>query len=431
MCNFKIITRVLGMGMLLGSAVALAQPIMYNEDQYIDMMNRVLTAQGRPLTPEQEQIYRAKYREKIGIAPAPTSMPQQAVQQLAAETEDSINAKIQAFPAKTTDLTIEGQKDGFLVNGQPYVDPEGRITNFAYDVLSGDVTYMMQSTPSSYIIKYVKAGSNQDGLVIGTATQGMNGWQVQTVTGKRLNGELITMQPKGMLISRDSAAFRYTPGVGIKNIVVPQGYIVAPMQHGNVGSTNHILLEKNEPPKTALSSAFDFRAIGSMLGVSKKEDYALMNTENGKLTLLNISTEDNDVTSYSDCKKRNNLVNDCAKMTTEAALYKKDGSKNIFHYYWRTNWFNTQAGPVLVAEESGIRDITITDLTTGKKVIAFSRTAGIADFAATQQPDGKIKIAAKLAFELKTIDDAVAYLQATPDVPPPAPDKQVDKQAAQ
>jgi hypothetical protein len=294
----KILVKAILVSVMLLSTVSANSQMfgMITEDQYVEMARKSFEAQGATLTSEQETAIREKYRQRMGIAmPATHSQAAQGggTQPLASETEESLNAKILAFPASPKELKIEDQRDGFLVNGQSYIDPEGNITNFAFDVLTGDVTYSVQADRTNYIIKYAKAGTNRDGIPIATASRTNTGWSVQTVTGKRINGELITMMPKGILLSRSTAAFEYVPGEGTKSISVPQGYIVVPMQRGNVKATNFILVQRIEAPQTSqnsLSTLFnDVKSLGSMIGVGKKEDYALMEINTGKLTMINIS----------------------------------------------------------------------------------------------------------------------------------------------
>jgi hypothetical protein len=286
---------------------------------------------------------------------------------------------------------------------------------------------LVEINPGNFIVKCNHLGGNQDGVAIATAQKNISGWTVQLSTGKTLRGELLTILPKGVLISRNTAAFKYVPGVGVQNIQIPQGWIAAAFQHGNVGASNYMLLEK---VKEASDSSGTFgslwghvKSMGSLLGVGKSEDYALLNLANNKLTLINISTDGKDVNSYSNCRKQNNFVNKCDSMTSRASLYENDGHRNINHYFWRINWFNTPSGPISVALEGNLQDVTITDLTSGKRVVLFNRTLGIHDFVATEAANGKVKVTAQLGLESKSNDDVLAYLQATPAVDAPATEK--------
>lgn len=392
--------KVAGLALLAFSGLATAQNYTPAQMQQLQQMQQM-----------QEMI-----RQRMGLSPTPAAEPVNQAP-AATETEVTLAEKLNAFPAKTADIKFEDRKDGFSVNGQPFMDAEGRISKYAFDVMTADVTYLVQTKDNSYTIKYVRAGSTMESINIGFASSGTNGWQVQTVTGKKLAGELLTVLPKGVLISRDAAAFKYTPGTGVNNIAIPQGYITAPFQHGNVGATDFVLLEKVEDKESATGGLFSsLKAMGNVLGINKKEDYALLSIKDGKMHLLNIAANGKDVKSYSNCRKENNFVNKCDSMTSQEALYEKNGDRNTRHYYWRTNWFNTTAGPIAIAMENGVSDVTITDLTSGKKVVGFNRGMGILKFDANQDASGKVKVVAQLGFETQTIEDALVFLQTTPEV---------------
>lgn len=70
----------------------------------------------------------------------------------------------------------------------------------------------------------------------------------------------------------------------------------------------------------------------------------------------------------------------------------------------------------LTWKKNGVSDVTITNLTSGKKVVGFNRGMGILKFDASQDASGKVKVVAQLGFETQTIEDALAFLQATPEV---------------
>lgn len=134
----------------------------------------------------------------------------------------------------------------------------------------------------------------------------------------------------------------------------------------------------------------------------------------GVITPINISASGKDVGNYSNCRKKNALVNTCGNVDFRESLYDNTG-RNLSHYYWRINWFGTSANPILIAQENGLRDVTIKDLQSGKKVTAFSRGLGIAGYDATQNGDGRISIVARMGFSTETVDDAVAFLASTPE----------------
>lgn len=156
-------------------------------------------------------------------------------------------------------------------------------------------------------------------------------------------------------------------------------------------------------------------SLGATVGLTKKEDYALFETKTGKLTLLNIQSDGKNQTNLSNCKRKNSMVNICENATSYESLY-SDVGRNMGHYYWKANWMNTPNGPILVSMENGVQDIFITDLKTGKKTLAFSRTLGISDFDAYQSLDGNVRINAKWMFQDHAIENAVKFQQENPDI---------------
>jgi hypothetical protein len=332
-------------------------------------------------------------------------------------SESQLAAQFAALPAKACDLQVRQRREGFTVNGQPVVDAEGPITMYAFDVVSGDVTFAVQA-PRNLEIKFMRAGAAVPPRLIAIATRSGAGWSVQTVSGLSLSGSTLSMLPRGLLVARPGAAFRYDPGQGVKNIAVPEGFVLASIQRGNIGGTGYVLLERDTPPVDPQGGLFasvkaiggSVKAIGANLGVNSKADYALYNAETGQTFPLNIDSDGKEVTTLSDCYRRSGIVNRCNSAETFESLYDELGRRNIHHYYWRAQWLNTPHGPIAITLEGGNRDAYITDLVTGKKVVAFHRALGIADMEVTQNPDGTVSIDAQLAFQHQSVPDAVAFL---------------------
>lgn len=403
----------------------------------------IFAKQGQPFTDEQAALAVQSMREQVarisgGIAALQTlanqRMPVQTTNMQVASPpvpamgfagsnqtgEDQLATQIARLPPKTGDLSVKQRREGFEVNGQPVLDAEGRIAMYSYDVVSGDITYAVE-TPTNTVIKIMRAGSPMPSITIATAVKGEAGWSVQTVTGQRLAGPALSMMPRGLLVARPGAAFRYVPGQGVRNIAVPSGYVLTPIQRGNVGATGYLLLERENASGggSELGQLFSsIKALGAGLGINKKEDYALYNIDTGATFLLNIGTEGRNVTVLSDCYRRkpNSIINECYRSQSFESLYDKTGERNTWHYYWRVHWLNTPQGPIAITMENGSKDIFIMDLTTGKKVVAFHRTLGINELDVTQKPAGAVQIDARLAFDRQSIPDASAFLAANPPV---------------
>lgn len=422
------------------------------ETQMIAQYRAAYQKQGMPFTDEQASLTVQSMRETIArltgnmavaqalasrslpnmpaVDPRLFTAPQAMAQASTAAspsslTEQQLAAEIAALPAKSGNLVVKQRREGFTINGQPVVDAEGRITLYAFDVVTGDVTFAVQ-TPNKLEIKYLRAGASATPITLAFAARTADGWSVQTVTGLNLSGNSISVIPCGLLVSRPGAAFRYDPGQGVKNIPVPEGYVLASIQRGNIGGTGFVLLERDIPPNdpqagllgTMRSMAGSVKALGANLGLNAKPDYALYNGDTNSMISLNIDMDGKDVTAMSGCHRQNLAINRCDSAQTFESLYEQSGGRNIHHYYWRAQWLNTPTGPIAVTLEAGNRDVFITDLASGKKVLAFHRALGIADMEVTQNPDGTVAIEAQLAFQHQSIPDAAAFLAQQSPVSP-------------
>lgn len=435
--NYRSLVIFIGM-LCFGTAMAQDPGISPEDEILLKQLRSFAQQKGIQVTAEQERVFLQQQRslqDRVkaaslgmmmgmpGAQPPPASIgvggqgATVAVSSPSPSTaEDGLAALVSALPSRPEHLTIEDRKDGFNVNGRGYVDPEGRIRNYAINPVSGLATYLAETTSGTFLIKVMRAGSDAEPVLIGTAIRSGGGWQVDTVTGKRMTGQSLTVVAgAGILVTRDTAAFLYRPGKGMLNVAVPNGFLAARFQRGDILGTNHLLLERDVRTANGGKNIFEtFKSLGGALHLNKTEDYALLNLTTGGITPINISESGKDVGNYSNCRKKNALVNTCGNVDFRESLYDNTG-RNLSHYYWRINWFSTSANPILIAQENGLRDITIKDLKSGKKVTAFSRELGIAGYDATQNSDGKIRIAARMGFSTEKIDDAVAFLTSTPE----------------
>jgi hypothetical protein len=359
-------------------------------------------------------------------------MPHMAPQQRAlpaqqgnsgAITEQALERSLAAMGGAKTRVRIEGARDGLRIDGESFLDPEGQIGGYAFDVLTGDITYTIR-TGDGVVFKYLRAGSNADAVTLATAQQLQTGWQVTTVTGKTFSGDAVTPLAKGFMVSRSGSVFRYEPGKSSKGTAVPAGWVMAQFQRGNVGATRFILLEREQPAPGqsagglgALGSIFDQgKALIATAGLGKKEDYALMNLDTGKLYPLNIQVDGKIYTFMSNCRKRSFFVSQCATANSVESLYTADNDRNYSHYFWKANWYATPTGPIAVTLENGVADVYVLDLESGKKANAFHRGLGLSKFDSGQAPDGSVAIQANLAFDHQQIADAGKFLKESADV---------------
>lgn len=97
-------------------------------------------------------------------------------------SEEAVAEKIKALGAPLAGAAISGSRDSFSINNRRYIDAEGAIGGYAYNVLTGDITYAINTSYSSRTYKYLPAGSDKEALVIGVAQRSMNGWQFSSLS---------------------------------------------------------------------------------------------------------------------------------------------------------------------------------------------------------------------------------------------------------
>lgn len=390
--------------------------------------------QGGQLSPEEQRMLLQLMLKQQGITggavPSLSALPSQSLTVPQAApipvqiSEVELQAVLDKWPTSAKGSVFARYRDGFSINGSRYVDPEGQITAYGFDGLTGDFTYMAQIQAGTYVIKSGRAYSGADPVLIATAEKRGGLWNVSTVTGKRLSGSRLLPSSRGFVVARDNTGFRYTPGKGTSNFVAPEDFLIAALQNGDIAQTGHVLLERNPAADSnaKLGAAGQllnsFKSLGSSLGINRKDDYALLNIETGKLTPINISIEGKQVQLMSECRKRNSLINDCARMDSFESVFKPDGFRNMGHYFWRIHWFNTPSRPLLVSQEGGLGTITATDLNSGKKIILFERALGIASFDVQQRTDGTLDINAQMGLSEESKKDIVSLIDSSPGMDP-------------
>ncbi|MDQ6989583.1 MAG: hypothetical protein Q9M19_06840 [Mariprofundaceae bacterium] len=315
-----------------------------------------------------------------------------------AASESSIQAQIDQIPqlAQGVGVLFTKNDDGFTVNGERYIDFEGEITTYAFDGLTGNVTYLAKVQDNAYIIKFMRASVDAEPIRIGTANYSRNMWNVTTVTGKRLSGSTLMMTSKGFVVKRKGTGFLYQPGQSIKSIASPKGYRIAKYQTGDIASTGHILLEKLPEKESSFGSFFAAtKGLGSIFGGEGNQDYALFNIQSKKLIPLFIGLE-----------KANKFGKD------NRYLYYNGGLKNpnSGHYFWRVEWFKVESGVYVTYVVNGIKEAKVIHLDTGLEKTIFERMLGISSVNAYIQKNGKIKVVADMGFSMESIDDLEAFM---------------------
>lgn len=396
-------TPVLASGLLLSSGCMMAP-------------SREPTPEERQMALQMQQAFLARLQQ----APVNQQVQPQTVQPAASMptvTEEELQARIEALSSTPTQVDIIRARDGLKFGNQIFLDPEGQIINFGSNARTGDVTYVIRLADDSVAIKYIHASRSAEPVVLATGNHQRGIWTMQTATGKTLSGDRLTPTSRGFVVSRESSAFRYVPGTGIKAVAAPEGYHIALFQNGDVDSTGYILLERDEEEESNNSIA-QLAGIASSLsktvGLKEQDDYVLMHVETGQAVSFDKGIADKEVAvGGTGCKTQSKTLNyqRCDTLLYQESLYRPDGQRNNGHYFWSLFWFNTPDGAFAVAREAGTRKVTFTELATGKKVVLFERTLGINSFQATQSTNGVIQVSAQLGFSTAAIEDAVAIFK--------------------
>ena len=437
-----------GLAMLAGCVTALAQDMTAEEMIQLDKLRAQFEAQGIKVTPEQEIRMLQRIRafkaaaNPAGQGNAGAALQQQTLQRAnnlpisaagavavttvvspavgAAMSEEDLKKRLDAMPQGMALANIEYLRDGFQYDGQRFADPEGRVEKFTVDAMTGAVGYLVNAgladvQPVKLARLGAGAGSGAASLAIGRVRRQGGQYHFESITGKALAGELLYVLTDGVLLMRDSVGFRYVAGEGVRQINIPTGWYPTPLQRGNVAATGWLLLEKDtaEEKKNPLSL---FSDLGRAVGLSEANEYALMNTGDGRLIVLDVSTSGKTVTSFSQCRRKNKVVNVCDQSTTYDSAWDANGGRNTLHYFWRMDWQRTAGGSLLVVLEKGLKQVNAYDLASGKKVNLFERGMGIGTFNTSLMTDGRLRVTAPVGFENGLVEDVASELKARPDV---------------
>jgi hypothetical protein len=340
--------------------------------------------------------------------------------------QDELKAKIDSFGVASSVVNIERVKNSITIDSKPLSDYEGSVKQVGFNSVTGYVTYLVETSPNNYNMKFFQATSKQEPLTVATVKFQDGTWQIASVTGKKLSGDTLILGSSGFALSRiDGSGFTYEHTVGVKSIDIPQGYQLAKSQNGDVLGTKTVLLEipeVNKEEEGGFASAMsNLKSLGAYVGIGKKQDYAFLNLENGSLSKINISSEGKTSTQCIeyDSKNYNKYVKKCLKYADPVeSLYRvKDGSRNTKHYYWLITWLNSKSGPIGITQEDGLSNIYAVNLNSGKKVLLANRTLGFTSFDVFVQKDGKIKLTANNGpFVTETVEDVEAKIESSPAV---------------
>lgn len=183
--------------------------------------------------------------------------------------------------------------------------------------------------------------------------------------------------------------------------------------------------DNSDNPSDRLKSLWDSTIdVSSVFGLTKKYDYLMVNIKTGQVHPLKISIFGKKIHFYYNCEKQNAVVAKCKDMKSVESLYEEGGNiPNYSHYVWRIRWYNTPKGVVLIAQENNMRELTLSNLTTGKKVVAFKNWLETMSFESGQDESGKVTVAVDMSpvkvgilgslikLHEEKIDDVAEYIE--------------------
>jgi len=169
--------------------------------------------------PDQAQLLQMLMQRMQGTqqGAAPFAMPvqqQQAVRPSAPQvTEAQLAAQLAGWADAKGPFATESYRDGFSIQGERILDPEGAILKFAVDPTTGDAAYLAEVGADQYALKLMRYGTG-NALTIGTATRQQGVWTVETVSGVRA----AAVFGAALMVVGAIAAFRTLRGVELPDL---------------------------------------------------------------------------------------------------------------------------------------------------------------------------------------------------------------------
>lgn len=344
------------------------------------------------------------------LASAQTATAQSAPSP-AAMTKADLASELGELAAQGPFVVFARRRDGFTINGTPHLDPDGPITDFGGDGVTGTVSYVVDLGDGSAAVKHYNVHAGKPPLRIGSLTRRGEQVSFQSVTGESAGGIAAKPTSRGLVLLRDGSLVSYDLANGTKVLAVPEGFHVAEFQNGDIGATRHVLVERDERQSTDAGKLMtDGAALFSVFGKEKSHDYGLLNVDNGNVIALNMALSGKQVGHGTGCSRQTGLVNRCSGWKAYNAIYQPDGRPNYSHYFWALQWQNTAHGPVATAIENGLKEVNVIRLGDGARFNAFRRGMGIQYFDTESLPNGSLKLVAYWAFRGHPVEDISTLL---------------------
>lgn len=273
-----------------------------------------------------------------------------------------------------------------------------KVIDFYLDPYNNDKNYLKSTASGNLAIFYYPEGNKAREHKIADILGESGHYLIETVTGETVDAKSYHLTNKGFIATGRDKLYGYTINAGLAQYTSPVGFHAAEIQMGDAYKTGYMLLERDTATDRVNKLGSNLSALGALLGVNKKEDYALIDLHTGKLFPLNIAYDGKTQLQMYNCRKKNDFFNICKSAVERETLFNKFGLKNYEHYVWRIQWFRTPEATYLIAREEGKAGLSATRLEDGKKARIAYRTLGIADWEAGQHDSGKIWVDVRLTF---------------------------------
>lgn len=386
----------------LATLPAFGSELTPQETAMLEQMRSAAKAQGITMTPEMEQMAldsaRRMQAQALGMQAAAGAMRAQAgarnpdaivpeapsavINSVAVASEPQMGMLTFPSSEEGKPAHFEDLRDGFKANGQVWLDPEGAIDLYAANAATGDVTYLVAQGGGRYLVKYANVNLTTGAVRVGhlTRTQGRD--EYEGVDGQRLLADNIILVARGLLGYRVGSLFHLEFGQPLKPYALPEDFQVTPWQTGDVSGTGYVLLYKRT------SGGFTKYAKAT-LGKNTQSDMMFFNLHTGATVPIAVSG---------------------LKMKTGTNRYDDTGLRDDEHVYWRARWYATPDGAIAMVKEDGPSRLTVLNLDTGARAVAFERKLGLGNWDLYPTADGKLRFTGSWAFKRHEIEDVAALL---------------------
>lgn len=273
-------------------------------------------------------------------------------------------------------MVIERTAEGVSANGKSYIDPNARMELVSAQSDTGDLLYAIREPvrrdglSHQYKVRRVALLGNRKPVDVGFLDRDVDRqWTYTTTEGDSFSGDVLILGSRGILLIRSNKVLVYAAPEGTPQAIeIPDGYVLSPVQKGDISFTQHVLLGRELQPKMV----FGF----TLTSPAKKYLMAQMNIMTGELALT-------------------------------FPMKFQDEQELDNRYYV----FGAASGPLQIALEEGHQRIVVRNLFTNQSKVAFERENGIAEMQVNRKQNGKIVIEAAVGFSNQRVEDVEALLQ--------------------